>query len=145
MIQIRISPKRGKCTWTSNLQTKCRTERRLHSFKFSNGYKSTMTMDWCSVYLAPQALPNYIYLSPPLIFPTTYKPPSVNGSRSNRPQVKSAPDQIIVLLCFYFYLMCFTLFFHTGKSHVRHFCCFLLSTCKVKYFLDSLDTIQQNI
>jgi hypothetical protein len=29
-------------------------------------------MDWCSVYLAPQGLPKYIYLSPPLIFPTTY-------------------------------------------------------------------------
>jgi hypothetical protein len=28
-------------------------------------------MDWCSVYLTPQALPKYIYLSPPLIFPTT--------------------------------------------------------------------------
>jgi hypothetical protein len=32
-------------------------------------YKSTM--DWCSVCLTPQALPRYIYLSPPLIFPTT--------------------------------------------------------------------------
>ena len=28
-------------------------------------------MDWCSVYLAPQVLSKYIYLSPPLIFPTT--------------------------------------------------------------------------
>ena len=28
-------------------------------------------MDWCRVYLTPQALPKYIYLSPPLIFPTT--------------------------------------------------------------------------
>ena len=28
-------------------------------------------MDWCSVYLTPQALPKYIYLSPLLIFPTT--------------------------------------------------------------------------
>ena len=38
-------------------------------------------MDWCSVYLTPQALPKYIYLSPPLIFPTTY-----NGIRTkNRP------------------------------------------------------------
>jgi hypothetical protein len=47
--------------------------------KFSDGYKSTM--DWCSVYLTPQALPKYIYLSPPLIFPTTY-----NGIRTkNRP------------------------------------------------------------
>jgi hypothetical protein len=34
------------------------TERRSRAFKFSDGYKSTM--DWCSV-----------YLSPPLIFPTT--------------------------------------------------------------------------
>ena len=38
-------------------------------------------MDWCSVYLAPQGLPKYIYLSPPLTFPTTY-----NGIRTkNRP------------------------------------------------------------
>jgi hypothetical protein len=38
-------------------------------------------MDWCSVYLTPQGLPKYIYLSPPLIFPTTY-----NGIRTkNRP------------------------------------------------------------
>jgi hypothetical protein len=45
----------------------------------SNEYKSTM--DWCSVYLTPQALPKYIYLSPPLIFPTTS-----NGTRTkNRP------------------------------------------------------------
>ena len=28
-------------------------------------------MDWCSIYLTPQALSEYIYLSPPLIFPTT--------------------------------------------------------------------------
>jgi hypothetical protein len=27
--------------------------------------------NWCSVYLTPQALSKYIYLSPPLIFPTT--------------------------------------------------------------------------
>ena len=67
--QIRISPKRGKCTWNSNLQTKCRKERRSNVFKFSDGYKSTM--DWCNVYLAPQALSKYIYLSPPLIVPTT--------------------------------------------------------------------------
>jgi hypothetical protein len=45
----------------------------------SVGYKSTM--DWCSVYLTPQGLPKYIYLSLPLIFPTTY-----NGIRTkNRP------------------------------------------------------------
>jgi hypothetical protein len=38
-------------------------------------------MDWCSVYLTPQSLPKYIYLSPPLIFSTTY-----NGIRTkNRP------------------------------------------------------------
>ena len=38
-------------------------------------------MDWCSVYLTPQGLPKYIYLSPPLIFPTTY-----SGIRTkNRP------------------------------------------------------------
>jgi hypothetical protein len=50
-----------------------------NAFKFSDGYKSTM--DWCSVYLTPQALPKYIYLSPALIFPTTY-----NGIRTkNRP------------------------------------------------------------
>ena len=29
-------------------------------------------MDWCSVYLTPQGWPKYIYLSPLLIFPTTY-------------------------------------------------------------------------
>ena len=46
-------------------------------------------------------------------------------------------------IMFFFYR--FTLFFHTRKSHVRQFCCLLLSTCKVKYFLNSLDTIQQNI
>ena len=68
-IQIRISPKWGKCMCNSNLYTKCRTERRFHAFKFSDGYKSTM--DWCSIYLTPQALPKYIYLSPTLIFPTT--------------------------------------------------------------------------
>ena len=38
-------------------------------------------MDWCSVYLTPEGLPKYIYLSPPLICPTTY-----NGIRTkNRP------------------------------------------------------------
>jgi hypothetical protein len=37
-IQIRISPKRGKCTWNSNLYAKCRTERRFHALKFSDGY-----------------------------------------------------------------------------------------------------------
>jgi hypothetical protein len=51
LLQIRISPKRGKCTWNSNLHAKCWTERRFHAFKFSDGYKSTM--DWCSVYLTP--------------------------------------------------------------------------------------------
>jgi hypothetical protein len=52
---------------------------RCHAFKFSDGYKSTM--DWCNVYLAPLGLPKYIYLSSPLIFPTTY-----NGIRTkNRP------------------------------------------------------------
>jgi hypothetical protein len=53
-----------KIKWNKvNISTKCRTERRFHAFKFSDGYKSTM--DWCSVYLTPQALPKYIYLSPP--------------------------------------------------------------------------------
>jgi hypothetical protein len=47
-------------------QTKCSQSRGV---AFSDGYKSTM--DWCSVYLTPQALSKYIYLSPPLIFPTT--------------------------------------------------------------------------
>ena len=75
LIQRRISPKRGKCTWNSHLYTKCWTERRFHAFKFSDGYKSTM--DWCSVYLTPQGLPKYIYLSHPLIFPNTY-----NGIRT---------------------------------------------------------------
>jgi hypothetical protein len=38
-------------------------------------------MNWCSVYITPQGLPKYIYLSSPLIFPTTY-----NGIRTkNRP------------------------------------------------------------
>ena len=38
-------------------------------------------MNWCSVYLTPQGLPKRIYLSPPLIFPTTY-----NGiGTKNRP------------------------------------------------------------
>jgi hypothetical protein len=36
---------------------------------------------------------------------------------------------------------CVSLFFQTGKSHVRYFCCLLLSTCKVKYFLNCLVTI----
>jgi hypothetical protein len=49
--------------------------RSIYAFKFSDGYKSTM--DWCSVYLALQGLPKYIYLSSPLIFPTTY-----NGIRT---------------------------------------------------------------
>jgi hypothetical protein len=85
LIQIRISPKRGKYTWNSNLWTKCRTERRFHAFKFSDGYKSTM--DWCSVYLTPQDLPKYIYLSPPLIFPTTS-----NGIRTKNRPVWITPD-----------------------------------------------------
>ena len=38
-------------------------------------------MHSCNVYLTPQGLPKYIYLSPPLIFPTTH-----NGIRTrNRP------------------------------------------------------------
>ena len=83
-----------------------------------------------------------------------------NCSRSNRPQTKSAPSQIgpsqigpksnrpqIKSLYYYVFFLfnVFHSFFHTGKSHVRHLCCFLLSTCKGKYFLNSLDTIQQNI
>ena len=88
-----------------------------------------------------------------------------NGSRSNRPQIKSAPNQIgpgqigpsqigpsqigprsnHCIIMFFFLFNVFHFFFHTGKSHVRHLCCFLLSTCKGKYFLNSLDTIQQNI
>ena len=43
-------------------------------------------MDWCSVYLTPQALPKYIYLSPPLIFPTTS-----NGIRTKNRQVWITP------------------------------------------------------
>ena len=39
-------------------------------------------MDWCSVYLTPQALPKYIYLiSPPLIFPAT---PTELGQKTAR-------------------------------------------------------------
>ena len=78
LIQIRISPKRGNCTWNSSLYAKCRTERRFHAIKFSDGYKPTM--DWCSVYSTPQSLPKYIYFSPPLIFLTTY-----NGIRTKTP------------------------------------------------------------
>jgi hypothetical protein len=44
-------------------------------------------MDWCSVYLTPQGLPKYIYLSPPLIFPTTY-----NGIRTKNRPVWITPD-----------------------------------------------------
>jgi hypothetical protein len=33
-------------------------------------------------------------------------------------------------------------FFQTGKSHVRHFGCLLLSTCKVKYFNKIIKYIQ---
>jgi hypothetical protein len=47
----------------------------------------TSTMDWCSVYLTPQGLPKYIYLSPPLIFPTTY-----NGIRTKNRPVWITPD-----------------------------------------------------
>ena len=43
-------------------------------------------MDWCSVYLTPQALPKYIYLSLPLIFPTTY-----NGIRTKKHPVWITP------------------------------------------------------
>ena len=43
-------------------------------------------MDWCSVYLTPQGLPKYIYLSPPLIFPTTY-----NGIRTKNRLVWITP------------------------------------------------------
>jgi hypothetical protein len=53
-------------------------------FKFSDGYKSTM--DWCSVYLTPQGLPKYMYVSPPLIFPTTY-----NGIRTKKRPVWITP------------------------------------------------------
>ena len=82
------------------------------------------------------------------------------GPKPNRPQIKSAPSQIgpsqigpksnrpqIKSLYYYGFFLCnvFHSFFHTGNSHVRHLCCFLLSTCKGKYFLNSLDTIQQNI
>ena len=50
-------------------------------------------MDWCSVYLTPQGLPKYIYLSPPLIFPTTY-----NGIRTkNRPEWYVEWDRFVTL------------------------------------------------
>ena len=55
----------------SQLLNKMSDRKKIGSIQISDGYKSTM--DWCSVYLAPQGLPKYIYLSPPLIFPTTYK------------------------------------------------------------------------
>ena len=57
-------------------------DRRFLAFTFSDGYKSTM--DWCSVYLTPQGLPKYIYLSPLLIFSTTY-----NGIRTKNAQCES--------------------------------------------------------
>ena len=60
------------------------TERRFLAFKFPDGYKSTI--DWCSVYSTPQVLPKYSYLSPPLIFPTTY-----NGIRTNNRPVWITP------------------------------------------------------
>jgi hypothetical protein len=44
-------------------------------------------MDWCSVYLTPQGLPKYIYLSPPLIFLTTYN----NGIRTKNCPVWITP------------------------------------------------------
>ena len=97
--------------------------------------------------------------------PQTKSAPSQIGPKPNRPQIKSAPvksapsqigpsqigpksnrPQIKSLYYYVFFLFnVFHSFFHTGKSHVRHLCCFLLSTCKGKYFLNSLDTIQQNI
>jgi hypothetical protein len=43
-------------------------------------------MDWCSVYLTPLGLPKYIYLSPPLIFPSTY-----NGIRTKNHPVWITP------------------------------------------------------
>jgi hypothetical protein len=43
-------------------------------------------MDWCSVYLTPEGLPKYIYLSPPLICPTTY-----NGIRTKNRLVWITP------------------------------------------------------
>ena len=43
-------------------------------------------MHSCNVYLTPQGLPKYIYLSPPLIFPTTY-----NGIRTKNHPVWIIP------------------------------------------------------
>ena len=43
-------------------------------------------MDWCSIYLTPQGLPKYIYLSPPLVFLTTY-----NGIRTKKHPVWITP------------------------------------------------------
>jgi hypothetical protein len=42
--------------------------------------------------------------------------PSEIGPKSNRPQVKSAPDQIIVLLCFVFFIV--SHFFFTPGNHM---------------------------
>ena len=53
--------------------------------------------------------------------------PKSNRPQSNRPQVKSVPDQIIVLLGFFFYLMCFTLFFTPG-NHMSAIC--VVSYCQ---------------
>jgi hypothetical protein len=54
---------RSHSTYGSKLKFSWSEYFNCHAFKFSDGYK--YTMDWCSVYLTPQGLPKYIYLSPP--------------------------------------------------------------------------------
>jgi hypothetical protein len=69
-------------------KTRQASEREIATCKQNFGQKEDfmhsnfqMDISKCSVYLTPQGLPKYIYLSPPLIFPTTY-----NGIRTkNRP------------------------------------------------------------
>ena len=63
----------------------------MHS-NFQMDIHCKSTMDWSSVYLAPQDLPKYIYLSPPLIFPTTY-----NGIRTKNCPVWISPGAAPIL------------------------------------------------
>jgi hypothetical protein len=51
-------------------------------------------MDWCSVYLTPQGLPKYIYLSPPLIFPIIYNGIRTKNLRDDIPQGAVAPGRL---------------------------------------------------
>ena len=68
-IQIRISPKRVKCTWNSTCkQNVGQKEDLMHS-----NFQMDISLPWidAAFTLTPQALSKYIYLSPPLFLPTT--------------------------------------------------------------------------